>query len=127
MSPTAKKFVVAKRNVVTPQEILVEKKDVGIVMSEERGLTTVFFVRIWKEVQIGKDDIKVIRDVKKTGDGYTNKICNVCHKLKETIEFDKNQNAKNNRTVRRPSCRKCRMDMDGRGISSAKKKEWNKK
>lgn len=40
--------------------------------------------------------------------------------------FDKNQNGKNNRSVRRPSCINCRKEIDGKGISSADKKIWEK-
>lgn len=125
MTDLAKKFVVAKKGVVTPQEILVEKGDVGVIKAESKDHTSIFFIRIWKQVELSKDNFGTI-DVRKTGDGFSKKICNVCHKLKKTTEFAKNQNAKNNRSVRRPSCRGCRIKMEGKGVSGADKLKWFK-
>ena len=125
MASSAKKFVVAKRDVVTPQGITVEKGHVGIIQSENNGQASIFFIEIWKEVELGKKDFEII-DVKKTGDGFAKKICNICHKLKKTTEFAKNQNAKNNRSVRRPSCKDCRLKMEGTNISRADKIKWLK-
>ena len=63
---------------------------------------------------------------KKIGDDFSKKIFNICHKLRSTIEFAKNQNAKDNRSVRRPSCQKCRKQLEGVNISSAEKNKWLK-
>lgn len=125
MTNLSKKFVVAKRSFVAPQEIVVEKGDVGIIKSENKNHASVFFIRIWKQVELGTDDFEVI-DVRKTGDGFSKKICNVCHKLKKTKEFAKNQNAINNRSVRRPSCKDCRIKMEGAGVSRADRIKWLK-
>ena len=125
MIDLAKKFIVAKNDVVAPQKILVEKGDVGVIKSEIEDHSSIFFIRIWKQVELSKDDFEII-DVRKTGDGFTKKICNVCHKLKKTTEFAKNQNAKNNRSVRRPSCKDCRVKMEGEGMSGTDKLEWLK-
>ena len=125
MTDMVKKFIVAKKDVVTPQEILIEKRDVGIIKSEDKDHASIFFIRIWKQVELGKNDFETI-DVRKTGDGFSKKICNVCHKLKKTTEFAKNQNAKNNRSVRRPSCRDCRKKMEGTGVSKTDKLKWEK-
>ena len=113
MTKSSNKFVVAKKDIVAPQEIMVEKGDIGVIKSENKNHASIFFIRIWKQVELGVDDFEVI-DVRKTGDGFSKKICNVCHKLKKTKEFAKNQNAKNNRSVRRPSCKDCRIKMEGR-------------
>ena len=120
------KFVVVKKNVVTPQEIMVEKSDVGFLKSENKNHASIFFIRIWKQVELSVSDFEQI-DVRKTGDGFSKKICNVCHKLKKTTDFAKNQNAKNNRSVRRPSCRECRVKMEGTGVSRTDRIEWLKK
>lgn len=125
MADLSKKFVVAKKDVVTPQEIVVEKGDVGVIILENEDYSSVFFIRIWKQVEIIKNDFEII-DVRKTGDGFSKKICNVCHKLKKTIYFAKNQNAINNRSVRRPSCKDCRIKMEGVGVSRADKIKWLK-
>lgn len=125
MTAAIKKFVVAKKDTVSPQEILIEKDEVGIVMSEEVDHLTVFFIRIWKQVELSKKDLKFF-SVREVGDGFPKKICNICHKLKKTSEFDRNQNGVNNRPVRRPSCKSCRVSMDGKSISSSDRVKWNK-
>ena len=126
MANLSNKFIVAKRNIATPGGIAVEKNDVGVIKSEAKNHASAFFIRIWKQVNLGKNDFEII-DVRKTGDGFSKKICNVCHKLKKTTEFAKNQNAKNNRSVRRPSCKDCRVEMEGVGVSRADKLKWLKK
>ena len=119
-------YVVAKNNVVAPQEIMVEKGDIGLLKSRDKNHASIFFIRIWKQVELNETDFEII-GVKKTGDGFKKKICNVCHKLKKTTEFAKNQNAINNRSVRRPSCKDCRVKMEGAGIPRKDRIEWLKK
>ena len=126
MSKLTNKFVFAKKNIKTPGEVLVEKNDVGIIDSRLKEKTSVFFIRIGQKVMLNKDDFKVF-DSKKTGDSFPKKICNVCHKLKKTTDFAKNQNAKNNRSVRRPSCKECRIKMEGIGVSGKDKLKWLKR
>jgi len=121
-----KEYVVAKNNVVAPQEIMVEKGDVGLLKAESKNHSSIFFIRIWKQVELNEKDFEVI-DVKKIGDGFRKKICNVCHKLKKTTDFAKNQNGKNNRSVRRPSCKDCRVQMEGARIPKKDKVDWLKK
>lgn len=65
-------------------------------------------------------------DPLKTGDAYEHKVCNVCNRLLPTTLFQKNQNGKGDRTVRRPSCNDCRKFIDGKDMTSIDKKEWNK-
>lgn len=125
MTTLSNKFIVATKDIVAPQEILVEKGDVGIIKEENKNHTSVFFIRIWKQVELENKDFDII-DVRKTGDGFKYKICNVCHKLKKTQEFAKNQNAKDNRSVRRPSCGDCRTIMEGVDVSRTDKIKWNK-
>lgn len=125
-TPAKNKYVVAKNNVVAPQEIMIEKGDVGLLKSEDKNHASIFFIRIWKQVELNEKDFEVI-DVKKTGDAFRKKICNVCHKLKNTTEFAKNQNGKNNRSVRRPSCQDCRVKMEGMAIPRKDRIEWLKK
>lgn len=126
MTDSTKKIVVAKRNIVAPQEIMVEKGDVGVIKSENKSYASIFFIRIWKQANLNRNDFEII-NVRKIGDGFSKKICNVCHKLKKTTDFAKNQNAKNNRSVRRPSCKDCRVKMEGVSVSRADRIEWLKK
>lgn len=126
MRQYTKKFIFAKKNIKISGSSQIQKDDVGIIESESKESAPVFFIRIWKRVDLNKNDFEII-DVRKTGDGFSKKICNVCHKLKKTTEFAKNQNAKNNRSVRRPSCKDCRVKMEGVGVSRADKLKWLKK
>ena len=126
MNKLKNRFIIAKKDLATPQQILIEKGDVGIIKSENKNYISIFFIRIWKQVELSRDNFRII-DIKKTGDGFPKKICNVCHKLKKTTDFAKNQNAKNNRSVRRPSCKDCRLKMEGIGVSRADRYKWLKR
>ncbi len=119
------KFAVAKRDVKDPNGVLVEKDDVGIIKSESEKNSSIFFIRIWQEAILDKDDFRIF-NVNKTGDGFPKKICNVCHKLLNTKEFARNQNGINNRPVRRPSCGKCREKLEGTDLTLKIKNEWLK-
>lgn len=119
-------FVFAKKNINIPEKSLVEKYDVGIIESETNEDAVIFFIRNWQKVKLNKKDFKVF-DVKKVGDAFPKKICNICHKLLNTNEFAKNQNGINNRSVRRPSCQGCRKDLEGTNMSPKARAEWLKK
>ena len=103
--------------------LVVEKNDMGIIKLQEGDNFSVFYIRQGKELLMHKDEIELV-DIKETGDAYPKKICNVCHKLLDTTHFDKNQNAKNNRPVRRPSCRDCRVIIDGEGLKPSEYRKW---
>jgi len=66
-------------------------------------------------------------DPNSTGDNFETKVCNVCHRLLPTELFDINQTGKDNRIVRRPSCKLCREIIDGVPLKSEEKKIWSKK
>lgn len=122
MTQLKKKFVFLKES-VSSKSISVPKNVVGIVEEERKNSCLIFFFVIRERVLLQKEKFEYF-DVKKTGDDFPKKVCNVCHRLLDTTEFDKNQNAKNNRTVRRPSCKECRKGIDGKGIPSAERKKW---
>lgn len=116
------KFVESKKDIET---LGVETADVGVLKSRIGERLYVFFIRIWKQVEMSADSCAVV-DVDKTGDGYERKICNVCSKLKKTSEFARNQNAKGDRPVRRPSCQKCRRTMEGVSVSPKERTKWRR-
>lgn len=62
-------------------------------------------------------------DVYETGKGFEHKICNICFVLKPMDEFEKNQRDSKGNIVRRPSCIKCRHDIDQRPMTSREAKE----
>lgn len=119
-------FVIANKKIKIPNNFYINKDDVGIIESETQNTTLIFFIRAWEKVELKKEDFKIF-DVKKTGDAFPKKICNVCHKLLDTSLFAKNQNGKNNRSVRRPSCVDCRKHLEGINMSAKIKAEWAKK
>ncbi len=123
MSKHTKTFIFAKKNIKIADLNPIEKDDVGIIEPESIEGTSIFFIRTWQKATLNKNDFQIF-DVKKSGDSFSRKICNICHKLRSTTEFAKNQNAKNNRSVRRPSCQECRKKLEGVNINSAEKKEW---
>jgi len=125
MDQYTKKFVFAKKNIKISNLILIKKDDVGIVESELEKGASIFFIRIWRKVTLNKGDFQIF-NVKRIGDSFPKKICNICHKLINTTEFAKNQNAKNNRSVRRPSCRECRKKLEGVDMNRSEKKKWSK-
>ena len=118
-------FVFAKKNVNFSKDLSIEKNDVGIIKSETSTGAVIFFVRIWREVELNINDFKKF-DFKKSGDSFPKKICNICHKLLDTDKFAKNQNGINNRSVRRPSCSDCRKHLEGINMSQKTKAEWAK-
>lgn len=122
MKQLTDKFVIAKRDIESTSGVFVQKDDVGIIEFESKEISSIFFIRIWQKVTLNKNDF-VIFDVKKTGDAYPRKICNICHKLLSTAEFARNQNAINNRPVRRPSCRECRKQLEGKDATPKAKLE----
>ena len=117
------RFIFAKKDIRISDSVSVEKSDVGIIKSESEENTLVFFIRIWQNVDLNKNDFEIF-DTQKTGDGFPQKICNICHKLLNTTEFARNQNAINNRPVRRPSCQECRKRLEGTNPTPKEKLNW---
>lgn len=66
-------------------------------------------------------------DIYQTGDQFSKKICNRCGRLLPIDNFEPNQHGKDNRLVRRPSCKTCRSKINGINIPSAERKEWMKR
>ena len=65
-------------------------------------------------------------DPTKTGKGFPQKICNICHCLKAHNEFAYNQNDKQGNKTTRPSCRLCRRTIDMKNMTAAAVKEARK-
>ena len=106
---------------------------VGVVKSISARDCTVLF--------IGKDVKKIVPieniisiDIYKTGKPqdktlppYKYKICNICHILKEqATDFEYNQNDKYSRQTTRPSCKSCRVAINGKSLTTAEKRRMTK-
>jgi len=119
----AKSIYVNALVIVSNQGAQVDTSDLGIVLDIDGIAAEIYFVG--KKIQLKVDLADLISiDPKKFGDSFDKKICNICHRILDVNDFDLNQNGKNNRPVRRPSCKRCRMAIDGKDMTSAQKKFW---
>ena len=100
------------------------RNSVGIINSVSETGAQVYFVRK-NEVVIAPFDSLDVIDVDQTGDDHPSKICNVCHIFKPTTEFDKNQKSISGKIRRRPSCKICREDIDGKGMPTSERRRMN--
>lgn len=101
----------------------IERNSVGIVrMIDKAQHADVFFIGKGVSVYLPLTDLDYL-DVNKTGKPHSHKICNVCHILKQDFtDFDINQtDARGNKTTR-PSCKSCRVDIDGVALTTEEKK-----
>ncbi len=105
---------------------------VGVVRSVYKDTAEVFFIGKSKLISINKLDLIVI-DIYKTGKEqgtftppFKYKICNICHVLKnQAQEFEYNQNDKQGRPTTRPSCRDCRVNINGKNMPKSEKDRMN--
>ena len=106
---------------------------VGVVKSISARDCTVLFID--KDVNKNVAIEKVVPiDIYKTGKPqdtelppYKYKICNICHILKEqSVDFEYNQNDKFGRQTTRPSCKSCRVDINGKSLTTAEKRRMTK-
>ncbi len=102
---------------------------VGVVRAINEDCVDVCFIGKNKVGRVKTDELIVI-DVARTGKEkgtatkpFKFKICNICHVLKnQKEEFDCNQNDKQGRQTTRPSCKDCRVGIDGKKLKSSEKK-----
>lgn len=104
---------------------IIKKNEIGILNNIKNNIVIVNFVNLNTEIEIEKSLIEEFNPLQ-TGDQYEKKVCNICNRLLDTENFQKNQNGKNNRSVRRPSCNDCRKIIDGADMTANDKKVWNK-
>ena len=114
-------FVIATRSING-----IFKNSVGIINSIcEKGVQVYFIGK--NEVVIAPFNAISVITVGQTGDQYPNKICNVCHILKPTVAFSRNQNQAGGRPIRRPSCQDCRKEIDGERMSTSERRKMDAK
>lgn len=86
----------------------------------------IFFIANRVELILSINEITFL-DIKKTGKPFPFKVCNVCHILKEDyVDFEINQTDAQGRKTTRPSCRNCRLGIDGVKLLSTEKKKMLK-
>ena len=101
------------------------KNSIGLVKETAAGRVSVWLIgrnEIWS---VPESDVKTV-DVLTTGDKYSHKICNICHCLLPVGNFAKNQNNVHG-IVRRPSCIKCRTDIDKRAPKNNQAKQMERR
>ena len=101
------------------------KNSVGRIAGEVAGgAVPIWFIGQNQTWMVKASEVREI-NVFKTGDKYKHKICNTCHCLLPVEGFAGNQRNKHG-LVRRPSCKKCRTDIDKRATKSSQKKRAEK-
>ena len=88
------------------------------------NIATVWLIGPDQEWDVSLREIHEI-DVLDTGDKKSHKICNVCHCLLPVENFARNQTNLHG-IVRRPSCKRCRTDIDKRALKSSQAKQMEK-
>lgn len=110
-------YVVATRDINNIRE-----RSVGLVADVSGGKIVVFFIGASKTVETDSNHVAFL-DIKKTGKPYKKKICNICHLLKDDMEeFDINQTDAKGRKTTRPSCKGCRIAIDGEHLKPEEKR-----
>lgn len=117
------RFVYLLDDIIINNEV-VKKFEVGIIISEDNNLYLINFAVNNRMININKNLVCEF-DPLKTGDSFSKKVCNVCHRYLDVEMFKKNQNGKNNRTIRRPSCVDCRKVIDGILLKKSEYIKWN--
>ena len=104
----------------------IEINSVGIIRSIcEKGVQ-VYFIGKNVEVVTRSDSIHII-DADRTGDRYTEKICNICHILKPTEQFTTTLHNRQSEPIRLPSCKVCRKEIDGKNMTAAERRKIDTK
>ena len=110
--------------IVNKYETNFDIDSVGLIESEENEYFIVWLIGSDTKWQIKKDEIEYI-DVLKTGDKFEFKICNICHCLKPVEHFARNQTNLHG-ILRRPSCKKCRTNIDKRAPRTKQARDMDK-
>jgi len=118
-----KQFVFTKSEIQINGQML-SQFSVGIIENRSKQNAKISFVSLDSFVKLSYDKIEFFNPLK-TGDKFSRKVCNICHRLLNVHEFAKNQNIYN-RTVRRPSCADCRKIIDGKKAKKSEKNKWQK-
>jgi len=98
---------------------------VGLIKAINGESAMVLFVGMNEIYRVNFTHLSKI-NLTETGKGYDKKICNICHILKETNEFDINQTDAKGRKTTRPSCKECRKEIDGVKMFTSEKNKMNK-
>lgn len=103
----------------------IQKNAVGLITNIDREEIATFFIGKRTTIYTNKENLALL-DVTQTGKPRKVKICNICHILKDEIEFDINQTDAKGRKTTRPSCKVCRTAIDGKHLTKEDSKKMDK-
>jgi hypothetical protein len=112
-------FVIATK---TMEGVVVNS--VGVVKSISDSNISVLFIGLQKTIDCNNGDVALL-DIVATGKGHDKKICNICAILKNESDFDINQTDAKGQKTTRPSCKTCRIVIDGKPLSAGEKKRMS--
>jgi hypothetical protein len=118
------KGYLVKENIQEKYATNFDKDAVGLIKEDKGKNYLIWLIGSDTYWIVPKTDVEVI-DVTKTGDKFDSKICNVCHCLKLTENFARNQNNLHG-IIRRPTCQKCRTSIDKRATKTKQAKQMEK-
>jgi len=113
-----------KDNIQEKFETNFDKDAMGIIKEVRENNLLIWLIGSDTYWIIPNTDVEKV-DVTKTGDKFEFKICNICHCLKPTENFARNQNNLHG-IIRRPTCQKCRTSIDKRAPKSKQAKQMEK-
>ena len=113
-------FVIANKKIGE-----IPKNAVGIIRALNGESAMVLFIGTNEIRKVEFKNLEQI-DIDKTGKGFKQKICNICHILKNTDDFEINQTDAKGKKTTRPSCRECRKQIDGVKLLNSEKKRMDK-
>jgi hypothetical protein len=119
-----KSYFYLKKTVLI-DKVEIEEKSVGFADLSKLKQINIHFIRIAKEISIQSNLIEKF-DIQKTGDRFSNKICDRCFRYLPTSFFSDNR-SKKNAITKRPSCKDCRKTKDGVSVSNKDRELWNTK
>lgn len=102
----------------------IQANSIGMIEAFNGNYAMVYFIGANEKRRVDFEYLDPI-DVFKTGKGYDCKICNICHVLKPTNEFENNQTDAKGQKTTRPSCKECRKNIDGVKLLKDEKKKMD--
>lgn len=109
----------------------IETASICVVVDDRRrvGKTKIRALRFGVEMAADNRDLKPINPLDYAtygkGDNFTEKICNLCHRLLPKDDFSLNQRNRHG-DIRRPSCKRCRKATENKVMSTAEREEFEK-
>lgn len=100
----------------------IDSQSVGLIKKRINTDFSVLFIGKNKIIKVNDKNLDYL-DINETDKPYNKKICNVCHILKDRLkDFSINQTDAKGRKTTRPTCKICRVTIDGAPLNIAENK-----